>query len=151
MKKALSLIEVCIAIVIVSIVLVSMVGIFSQGYRYLRKSRTRTGAYNLAKGIMEQYSDWATLDKLNSISCTEDGIVANNTYNSTNQPACSQYVFNNITLNNNITYTPQLNITDGPSFPTELKQLNVTINWTESWTIGDPNKRVTLYTLKANY
>lgn len=55
-KRALSLIEVCISIVIVAMVLASMVGIFSQGYRYLRKARMKTTAYFLAQEKMEELS-----------------------------------------------------------------------------------------------
>lgn len=146
MKKGLSLIEVCISIAIVAIVLASMVGIFSQGYKYLRKSRVNTAVYNLANQLIEQYSNWATLDRLDSGACATDGIVVNTTvgspYSPTNQPACVTLAFNTIPLNN-VTYTPTLTIADGPTNPTELKQIGVTISWTE----GD----VTITTFKANY
>ncbi len=133
MKKALSLIEVCVSIVIVSIVLVSMLGIFSQGYWYLRKSRIKVAAYNLGRGITEIYSDWNTLDALDG---TANGTVTNGTY--TNPP-------DNVTLNN-ITYTPSLAIFDGPGpDPNILKRLNITISW------DGVAKNFTVTTLKANY
>ncbi len=144
-RRALSLIEVCVAIVIVSLVLVSMLGIFGKGYQYLRKTRTRTGAYNLAKGIMEQYSNWTTLDALDGVSDSTVTSPATYTDPAPSTPDPSN-PFDSIPLNN-VTYTPQLIISDVPIDPTRLKQINLTISWTE----GAVNRNVTIYTLKANY
>ena len=128
-NTGLSLIEVCISIVLVLIILVSMVRIFSQGYRYLRKSKVNTVAHNLARQFTEDYSNWDTLDDLDCVS--GDGVintVPGSPYSSSNPPACGAGSFVPITLNN-VTYTPTLTIADGPSYPTELKQIDVTILW----------------------
>ncbi|OQX54089.1 MAG: hypothetical protein B5M48_01655 [Candidatus Omnitrophica bacterium 4484_213] len=138
MKKALGLIEVCISIAIITIILASIVNIYTQGYRNLRKSRVNTAVYNLAKGFMEDYSDWSTL-----ISLTGSDPPASGTY--TDNPTVSD-PFDPITLNN-ITYTPTLDITDGPTNPNLLKQLNVSISWVE----GGITKTFVVTTLKANY
>jgi len=152
MKKALSLIEVCISIAIITIILASIVNIYTQGYRNLRKSRVNTAVYNLARQVMEQYLDWDALDKLDSSAspCATDGTVVDTTagspYSPTNQPNCSEYVFTTITLND-VIYTPNLAIFDGPTDPNILKQLNVTISWVEDGVTKD----FTLVTYKANY
>jgi len=132
MKKALSLIEVCVAIVIVAIVLASMLGVFSKGYWHLRKTRTRTVAYNLARGITEQYSNWTALV---TIAGSPPAI---GTYTNPPDPV----------ILNNVTYTPSLAISNGPGpDPNRLKRLNITISWVEDGVA----KNFTVTTLKANY
>ncbi|MCX5708735.1 MAG: prepilin-type N-terminal cleavage/methylation domain-containing protein [Candidatus Omnitrophica bacterium] len=51
--RGLSLIEVCVAIAIMAIILVSLSGIFNQGYRFLRKTRMNHLACLLAQEQME--------------------------------------------------------------------------------------------------
>jgi prepilin-type N-terminal cleavage/methylation domain-containing protein len=51
--RGLSLIEVCVAIAILAIILVSLSGIFNQGYRFLRKTRMNHLACLLAQDQME--------------------------------------------------------------------------------------------------
>ena len=110
-KGGFSLIEVVVAVVILTSVISVMIGIFWQGFNAGIKSQERTVAHNLAKGIMEQYSDWATL------------------------PAIGTYPIPPVTLNN-ITYTPQLAIAAGPIYPNELKRIDVTMSWrTENYTL----------------
>jgi len=111
-----------------------MLGIFSKGYWHLRKTRIHVVAYNLARGITEQYSNWTALDGLDG---TVDDTVTNGTYENPPNP---------VTLNN-VTYTPQLIIADGPIYPTRLKRINLVISWPE----GAVNRNVTIYTLKADY
>ncbi|MFA5118640.1 MAG: prepilin-type N-terminal cleavage/methylation domain-containing protein [Candidatus Omnitrophota bacterium] len=58
--KGLSLIEVSISIAILGIMLVSMLSMFTQGYRYVRKSAMLTRALLLAQQRMEELSDYTT-------------------------------------------------------------------------------------------
>lgn len=55
-KRGLSLVETCVAITIVMIILGSLVMIFSQGYRFLRKARMEVYACFLAQEKMEELS-----------------------------------------------------------------------------------------------
>ncbi len=131
-RRALSLIEVCISTVIIAIIIAATLGIFSGGYRYLRKSRTRVAAYSLAREVMEEYSDWATLPAIGTYTNPPDPVILNN-----------------------VTYTPTLVIGDGPCPPAMpgcppnnlLKRLNITISWFEDGVA----KNFTVTTLKANY
>lgn len=148
-ERGFSLIEVVIAVAILATLVTGMLGTIGQGFLTGRNSQQITVAYSLAREILEEYSLWGNLDKLNSGSCASDGLVTNNTYSPSNQPACTQYVFNTITLNN-IVYTPRLMISNGPCISgvpcppsNELHQLNVTISW------GTSSRSFT--TLKANY
>lgn len=151
MKKALSLIEVYISIAIVVIVIASILGIYSQGYRYLRKSRISSVVYNLAIQHKERYSDWDTLDRLDSAVCATDGNVVNTSpgspYSPTNQPACPTLAFNTVTLNN-VTYTPAMAISNGTGpDPNRVKRHDITISWTEDGVV----ENFTVVTYEANY
>ena len=129
-KRCFSLIEVSIAVLILALISGGMLEIFFQGFNAAKKSMERTTAYSLARGIIEEYSDWDTLDKLDG---TYDGTVTNGVY--TNPP-------NQVSLSG-VSYTPTLTVADGPIHPDKLKQLTVTVSWgTESYT---------LTTLKADY
>jgi Tfp pilus assembly protein PilV len=101
--NGLSIVEVCISIAILAIILVPVAGIFTQGYRYLRNIRERAAAYSLARGILEEYSDWTKV---------------------TNPPEFSQ-----TTAINNINYIWNLNISNATGYNGQLKQLNLTITW----------------------
>lgn len=98
-KKGFSLIEVSIALVVLSLIVVGMLQIFSQGSLYLKRSRERTVAYNLAKEAMERY------------------------FSPNPDPALYSAAVNNIT------YNVALNISDGPVEPSRLKQIDVTVSW----------------------
>jgi Tfp pilus assembly protein PilV len=125
-KKGFNLIEACVAITIFVILLVSMTAVITQGFRFLRTSRVRTQGYNLARAVTERYSNWTALT----------GLGGNGTY------AISFGASPNMTINN-INYTANLTIADGPVNPTELKQVDVTVFWTGG--------NFTITTLKANY
>jgi len=146
MKKGFSLIEVCISVFVILAVVASLTAVFYTGFLNLRKAKARIAAYFLVQEFMEEYSDWDTLDELDApgASCTTNGIVSNAIYNSGNKPSCKPNRFNPVTFNN-ITYTPQLAIFDGPTNPNELKQITVTIAW------DGGTKSLTLTSLKADY
>jgi prepilin-type N-terminal cleavage/methylation domain-containing protein len=148
-ERGFSLIEVMIAVAILATLVTGMLGVIGQGFLTGRNSQQLTVAYSLAREILEEYSLWDNLDKLDSGSCASDGTLVNNTYSSSNQPACTQYVFNSITLNN-VVYAPRLMIANGPCISgipcvpsNQLHQLTVTISWLT-------NSR-SFTTLKANY
>lgn len=61
-KKGFSLIEICIAIALLAIILGFMLKIFSQGYRYVRKSKLQTVACFLAQEKTEENSVWPPPD-----------------------------------------------------------------------------------------
>ena len=115
-KKGFSLIEVSLAIAILALVLSGMLGIFGQGYLYLKKTRERVVAYSLAKEALERYYDWASLPLTGA------------TYN--------------VSMNG-VNYNVNVTVSDGPVYPSELKQLNVLLTW--------PAGNFTIVTLKAIY
>ena len=131
-----SLIEVAIAIAVLALLLARIVEVFNRGAIALRRTQQQAAAYNLARGIMEQYSDWGRLDLLDGIA---DGALTNGIYSSPPLPLP-------VTLNN-ITYTPSLTISDGPILPVQIKQLDLTISWTD----GVTPRSITLAALKADY
>jgi prepilin-type N-terminal cleavage/methylation domain-containing protein len=120
-KRAFSLIEISIAIVLISLIVSGTLGVFSQGFSYLKKYRERTVAYNLGREVMERYFTWPL---------PADGTHSN--------PA----PYYPVTLNN-VTYNVNLTISPDPVYPTAMKQISVVISWgTQSYT---------LVSLKANY
>lgn len=58
LKKSFSLLEVSIATVLLTMILVSIFGIFGQGYRYLRKAKMRNIALLLAQEKIEEEFNW---------------------------------------------------------------------------------------------
>ena len=147
-KRAFSLIEIAIAIALFALIFGGMLAVFERGAIASKKTQQQAAAYNLARVVLEQYSDWNTLDQLNSAGCATDALVTNTIipYSPLNQPACLANAFSISTLNT-IAYTPGLAISDGPITPLQLKRLDVTITWTD----GVTPKSITLSTLKANY
>src|SRR3990167_8904135 len=63
-KKSFSLLEVSIAMVIMSFILSGMLTIFGQGSIQKVKTKNTVASNNLAKAVMEQYLDWGQLDAL---------------------------------------------------------------------------------------
>jgi Tfp pilus assembly protein PilV len=75
--SGLSLIEVCIAIVVLAVILTSLSSVFNQGYRFLRKTRLSQTACFLAQEKMEQLlHNNATFDYLATINGTENPLPA---------------------------------------------------------------------------
>lgn len=136
-RKAFSLIEVAIAIGILALVFGGMLAVFDRGAIAARKTQQQAAAYNLARALLEEYSDWGRL-----IALTGSNPPANETY--TNPP---NLIFSPPILLNNITYTPQMAISDGPINPAQLKRLEITISWTD----GAIARSITIATLKADY
>jgi prepilin-type N-terminal cleavage/methylation domain-containing protein len=133
-RKGFSLIEVAVAISVLGLMFGGMLMVFDRGALASRKTQQQAVAYNLARAFLEQYSNWNGLDGLDGAF---DGVVTNNTYTNPPLPATI----------NNIVYIPSLAVSDGPINPTQLKQLDITISWTD----GAVARNVTLSTLKANY
>ena len=124
---AFSLIEVSIALLLI---IGGLLIVFNQGFYFTNRIKNRLVAYNLAQKILEEYFDWEELDTLDGNS---DGIVTNGSYTDPPYP---------VTINN-VTYTPVLDISDGPVLGTHLKHIEVTISW--------GGKSFTLGCLKAHY
>jgi prepilin-type N-terminal cleavage/methylation domain-containing protein len=121
-NRGLSLIEVGIAIAILAVFLLSLLGIFQQGYLYLLKAKLRVPAHNIARAVLETYLNWTALDSLDGVT---NGNVTNGTYASPPDPVTLSL------FGKNYTYNVTLNISDGPlaDVPHELKQLNVTVTY----------------------
>lgn len=136
-RKAFSLIEVAIAIGVLALVFGGMLAVFDRGAIAARKTQQQAAAYSLARAVAEEYSNWARL-----VALTGSTPPTNGTYTNPPNP-----IFSPPILLNNITYTPQMTISNGPINPTQLKQLNITISWTD----GATPRSITLATLKANY
>ena len=98
-----SLIEVMTAVVLLAMIGGGMLAIFGQGFITANKVQNQTIAYNLARESLEKYSDWSS-------------VPGNGTYN---EPPGSPFS----------SFTRQVVISDGPIFPTELKQVTVTVSW----------------------
>lgn len=124
---AFSLIEVVIAMALLSLILLGMLSIFKQGYFASRKTQQRTIVYNLLREKIEAYSNWSSLDVLDGIP---DGNVSNT-------------VISNSEFFHNVYYMLSLAISDGPIPSNRLKRLNVTANWSGG--------NFSLNTLKADY
>ncbi len=134
MKKGFSLIEVAIAIGVLTLLFGGMLAVFDRGALAARKTQQQAAAYNLARAFLEEYSDWNSLDGLDG---SVDGMVTNGAY--TNPPAPA--------IINNITCTPTLTVSDGPLAPAQLKRLDIAIAWTD----GTIARNIVVTTLKANY
>jgi len=100
-KKGLSLIEVVPAIAILMAILLSMTGIFSQGYRYLRKSRMQTVACALAQEKVEAQSVWP--------------------------PSSSNEAYGTIT--GFLNFRRVCAVANDPTYPTSLRSITVTVFW----------------------
>ncbi|MCG2711379.1 MAG: prepilin-type N-terminal cleavage/methylation domain-containing protein [Candidatus Omnitrophica bacterium] len=114
LRQGLSLIEVSIAILVLSIIVGGSLSMFSQGHGLARKSQEKAAAHCLVREVMEEYSDWARL-----VARTGANPPANGTY--VNPPL--------VVARNNVNYTPSLIISSGPLPAPELKQLEVNVTW----------------------
>jgi|SRR3989339_573629 len=123
-----SMFETMVGIALMSLFFVYTIQIISQGYSANTKSMKYIGACSLTRQILEEYSSWPALDALDGSS---NGVVTNNTYS---------YPSSTI---NNVTYSCNLIITDGPVAPTLLKQLTATVSWSGG--------SFSVYSLKSNY
>lgn len=132
--KGFSLIEVAVAIALLALVFGGTLAVFDRGAIASRRTQQQAAAYSLARSFLEQYSDWNSLDILDG---SLNGVVTNNTY--VNPPAPAAL--------NNIAYTPSLAVSDGPTNPTQLKRLDITVSWTD----GAIARSITIATLKADY
>jgi Tfp pilus assembly protein PilV len=137
MKKGITIIEVCVSIAIFATLLLSMLSIFQQGYRYLGVSRERTTAVNLAQEIIEENSNWTQLQRFDATP----GV----TPHSGPVSSATPYALSSVTLNE-ITYTRSLTIADGPYSAAQLKKITATVSWSRS----GRNFSVTLSTLKSD-
>ncbi len=117
MNKGLTLIEMCISIAVFSLLLLSMLGIFHQGYRFLGTARERDTALNLAIGILEQHSDWLQLRNISSAPPPHD------------PPVNGLYPLTSVSLND-VTYDCSLTIADGPY--AAVKRITAAVEWSRS-------------------
>ncbi len=120
--RGFSLIEVMAAITILVLSLEGALNIFEQGFAAARKIQQQVVAGNLARAAAEEYSAWVKVAT-----------------NSTDTLAAVNL--------NNISYSRQARISDGPVFPNQLKRLDITISWID----GGISRILTISTLKANY
>jgi len=140
-KKAFTLIETAVAIVILTIVLSSIVGVFSKGFSLLRMSQEKTAALGLAQGIMEEFSDWDTITSWGD--CADDTDVGNFSY--------SEYASDPgdpVSLNG-VNYICALTIADVPVGINNnvFKKVKVDVSWTSK----GKTRTVTMLTLKTEY
>jgi len=106
-QKGLSLIEISIAVVILTLIAGGMLGIFSQGFNAAEKSQERTAAYSLAREKLEESFRYPF-------------------------PSNSS----GTTTRDNIVYNWTLTVSDDPIYPGELKRLAVAVSWgTENYTL----------------
>ncbi len=103
-KRGFSLIEIAVAIGILSLILGGMLSVYWQSTMVANRNKARMATYNLARAIIERYSDWNTLQTVGS---------------STN------FSFNI----NNITYNAVMQVN---SVQPGLNRIIVTINWQQS-------------------
>jgi len=112
-KRGFSLLEVIAIVAIFTLIAQGMLQVFRQGSVTTRQSQQRTAAYSIARATIEEYFNWATL------------------------PAVSVTPYNLASvILNGITYSRSLVVSNGPSYPAEIKQYSVTVSWgTESFTL----------------
>jgi prepilin-type N-terminal cleavage/methylation domain-containing protein len=114
--QGLSLIEVCVAIAILAIILVSLSGIFNQGYRFLRKTRMNYFACFLAQEQMENLTHQYIFPLLDA-----DRGCFNRTVTSLGGPS------QNFTRQVNISYPATVGSV--PAVRANLAEINVTVSW----------------------
>jgi prepilin-type N-terminal cleavage/methylation domain-containing protein len=127
-KKGFNLIEVSVTIVMLALIVVGILVIFEQGFYIRRKSKEKSTSYSLGRQILEEYFNWTALDELDGVI---NGTVTNGTYNLSS------------TVIDNVTYNSTLDISDGPVYPTQLKEVKANIFWNRG--------NFTVPTLKADY
>jgi len=126
-KRALTLIEMAISIIVLSLVFVGVVNVFNMGFKAAAKTKQKTAACNIAREVMETYDDWSALVTL------AGSPPSNGTYTTPPDP---------VTLNG-VVYTPSVVVSDGPVSPLQLKQIDVTVTW--------DSDSITITTLQADY
>ncbi|MFH0790311.1 MAG: prepilin-type N-terminal cleavage/methylation domain-containing protein [Candidatus Omnitrophota bacterium] len=137
--KGFSIVEVAIAVALLALIFSGMLEIFARGFSAMRKSNQRTIAYSLVRRIAEVYSDWNRLDTLDAGT---PGVVTNGVYTDDPAEPAAADTLNPVTING-IVYTPNLTISNGSVYPTELKQIAVNVSFA-AYTY-------TITTLKGNY
>ncbi|MBU1044476.1 MAG: type II secretion system GspH family protein [Candidatus Omnitrophica bacterium] len=113
-SQGFSLIEVSLAILVLSIILSGSLKMFSQGHGLARKSKEKAVVYSLAREILEEYSDWSWLVARTGANPPSNGVYVNPPLTVTR---------------NNVNYMPSLIISSGPLAASELKQLEVNVTW----------------------
>jgi len=110
--NGLSLIEVCLATVILAIILASLSSVFTQGYRFLRKTRMSHLACFLAQEQMEKLLDNSTFSYLGSINGSQSLTAPYQDFNGTV----------------NITF-PVSGVGSNATVDSYLARINVTVSW----------------------
>lgn len=113
-KKSFSLLEVSLALIIMSLMVSGMLTIFGQGSQQKVKTKDTTAAHSLAKETMEQYLDWGQLDALDGNS---DGRVTPGVYTRNLPPI------------NNVRYSVEIRTSRVPGYlNSELAQIDTTVS-----------------------
>lgn len=116
-KKALTLIEILVSVVILALVITGMANLFVSGKRWLLHSRSRMTGAELGKLFVEPLQMDVRQDTWNT-SCVA---------NTSNCPPAS---VNTTQTLDKINYTATYNSSNVTGVPT-LRRVQVTINWTE--------------------
>jgi prepilin-type N-terminal cleavage/methylation domain-containing protein len=120
-KRAFSLIETSIALVIMALIVSSMMGIFNQGTQLGKKTKNKAVLHSLAREVMEEYFSWGKLDALDG---TVDGRVFPSTPNVyTNPRPGDAPVLNGITYQVQVVTSAVAGFSDD-----ELSQVDVIIS-----------------------
>lgn len=119
-----TLIDLSITIALIFVICTGMLGVFSRGYGLLRKAKQKTTAYNLAREVLETYSDWDSIPA-SDISLTPYAVLNNTAYNL------------KLTVSSFLTYNTA-----------ELRRIDAVISWNVD---AVRTVSITLFTLKANY
>lgn len=127
-----------LAIALLGLVLGSLIRVFNEGFKVLRRSKEKTAASALAQGIAEQFSDWAVISAKGNVT---DSDVAHEVY-----PDFAPNSGDPVTING-VEYTCTLDIEDYLTYGSKLKKITVDVSWTSQ----DTNQSVVLNTLKADY
>ncbi len=115
-KKAVTLLEVLIAILILAITMANLVNLFVSGKRYILHARSRMNAAESGRSFLDSLQMDVRQDLWNNNCVSTDGV--NISCNTTPQSI------------NDINYTPTY--TKSPVAGTELRRVVTSISWTEN-------------------
>jgi len=107
-KKALTLLEIIISVMILSLVVTGLVNVFVAGKRFIQHSRFRMGAVEIGKQFVDPLQDYVRQDTWDT-ACFGN----NSLENATNGTYKAAYLISNLSNN------------------TTLKRVKTTIYWTE--------------------
>ena len=112
-KKAMSLLEIIISMVILSLTLAGFTNIFFSGKTYLLSARSRMAGGEVGKYFLDPLAMQVRADQWQGGNCLGGGTCDNSSR-----------------IINNINYTPDYNITNLTANP-NIRKVILTLNWTE--------------------